>query len=75
MGLNSSQLKTCIEQEKYKDEVQKDAADANKIGIRGTPGFVIGKLKDNGVVDGIVVKGAQPFSVFEQIINQQLTLN
>ena len=72
IGLNGNQLISCLESEKYKEEVAKDAADAAKAGIRGTPGFVIGKLGKDGSVEGPVVSGAQPYSVFQSIIDQQL---
>ena len=45
-------------------EDQKDFLDGQKAGIQGTPGFV---------VNGVAVSGAQPFSVFEQIIEAELS--
>jgi len=72
LGLNGSQLKQALNNNKYKEEVAKDAADAAKVGITGTPGFVIGKLNKDGLVEGEVVTGAQPFSVFQSLIDQYL---
>jgi len=72
LDLDGNKLRSCLEEEKYKKEIAKDAADAAKAGIGGTPGFVIGKLSEDGGVEGVVVSGAQPFSVFQGIIDQQL---
>lgn len=72
IGLNGDSFKTCLEEERFKDEVAKDASDASKAGISGTPGFVIGKLDENGDVDGTLIRGAQPYSSFEQAIEAQL---
>ena len=72
LDLDGSQLRSCLEGEKYKEEVAKDAAEATKVGINGTPGFVVGKLSQDGGVEGVVVSGAQPFSVFQNIIDQLL---
>lgn len=72
IGLNGVQLKNCIEEEKYKSEVSKDSAAAAQAGIKGTPGFVVGKLNKDGSVEGVLVSGAQPYSVFQNTIDQQL---
>lgn len=72
LGLSGAQLKTCLEQEKYKQEVARDAADAAKAGISGTPGFVVGRLAPDGTVTGKVISGAQPFSIFQSTIDEQL---
>ena len=44
-------------------EIQKDVSDGSAAGISGTPGFII---------NGKVISGAQPFSVFQQIIDAEL---
>lgn len=72
IGLNGVQLKNCTEEEKYKSEVSKDSAAAAQAGIKGTPGFVVGKLNKDGSVEGVLVSGAQPYSVFQSTIDQQL---
>ncbi len=72
IGLNKDQFESCLEEEKYKDEVSKDAADAAKVGINGTPGFVVGKLDESGNVEGMIVSGAQPYSAFQRAIEEYL---
>jgi len=71
-GLNVDSLKSCLQSDKYKSEVQKDIADAGIVGISATPSFVIGKTgKDT--LDGERVVGAVPASVFESDIQKLLT--
>ena len=63
LGLDKTKFNTCLDEEKYGDEVDADLADGQKAGIQGTPGFFI---------NGRMVSGAQPFSVFEKIIEEEL---
>lgn len=72
LGLNSDTFKTCLDSEKYKEEVQKDLADATKYGASGTPTFFIGKSTSNGQISATKIVGAQPLSQFEAIIDKEL---
>jgi protein-disulfide isomerase len=64
LGLDTRSFADCLSNEKYLDEIQADYQTAVNYGLRGTPGFVI---------DGVVYTiGAQPFSVFDEIIKGQL---
>jgi protein-disulfide isomerase len=64
LKLNAAAFHTCLDGGKYKEAVEKDAAEAAKLSIGGTPTFVIGASTTEGV-DGVVVVGAQPFADFE----------
>ena len=72
LGLNTDNLKSCVEAEKYKDEVSKDIADGSASGVSGTPGFFIGKSSPDGKITGTPLVGAQPYAAFKTIIDQQL---
>ena len=56
-------IDSCLDSQKYLDEVKKDLADAQAAGGRGTPYFVI---------NGKPLSGAQPFAAFKQIIDAEL---
>lgn len=71
LGLNPTGFKACLDSDKYKDEVQKDLADASKYGATGTPTFFIGKSTGNEI-EGTMLVGAQPFNAFKTIIDEQL---
>lgn len=63
LGLNTEQFKQCLEAQKYKDKIKKDYEGGTIIGVNGTPTFFI---------NGQKVVGAQPYSVFEKIIEEAL---
>jgi len=42
IGLDTAAFNACLESEKYKDRVNEDLAAGRDLGIRGTPGFLIG---------------------------------
>src|SRR5581483_8079869 len=72
LGLNGAALQSCLDSDKYKAEVDKDLADASKVGASGTPTFFIGKSTGDGVITGTKIVGAQPYSAFQAEINKQL---
>jgi len=63
IGLDVEKFTECLESERYKEEIQKDLRDGISYGVRGTPTFFI---------NGLRVRGAQPFSVFQQVIEAEL---
>lgn len=63
IGLNTAQFNSCLDSGQMVSEVKKDFQDGQSYGVTGTPGFFI---------NGIPVSGAQPYSVFEGIIEQEL---
>ena len=63
IGLDVAAFNACVDSNRYKDEVAKDKADGDSVGIQGTPTFFI---------NGRVVGGAQPYPVFRKIIDEEL---
>ena len=63
LGLDSDKFKTCIESNKYSEEVQADFSYGAKVGVSGTPTFFINGLK---------LVGAQPYEAFKQMIDAEL---
>jgi protein-disulfide isomerase len=53
----------CLNDGTHRQQVDKDTAEANSFGIRGTPGFVI---------NGRVLSGAQPLDQFIAVIDDEL---
>ena len=68
LGLNTSDFNTCFESGKYVDEVKKDLQDGVSYGVAGTPGFFIG----NDELGYVKIIGAQPYPVFERLIEDQI---
>lgn len=63
VGVDVGKFNECLESDKYKDEVKADMADGQKAGVTGTPAFL---------VNGQLVVGAQPYEVFEAVIEDAL---
>lgn len=64
LSLDTGKFDKCLDEGQMANEVKKDLADGGKYGVTGTPAFFI---------NGIKVVGAQPFEVFEQIIEDELS--
>ena len=63
ISLDTAAFNECLDSARYRDEVAKDKADGDDVGIPGTPMFF---------VNGRVVGGAQPYPVFKKIIEEEL---
>lgn len=63
ISLNTADFNTCLDSGEMASEVRKDFADGQRIGISGTPGFII---------NGQLVSGALPFEAFQQVIEAEL---
>jgi len=63
LHLNTTKFNDCLDSGKTTAAVQEDVSDGSGYGVSGTPTFFI---------NGIMVNGAQPFSEFEKIIDQEL---
>lgn len=65
-GLNQKRLLRCTNSERYQQEVLDDKAEGKSVGAVGAPGFFIGAQMQSGDYNGVFIRGAQPYSVFEQ---------
>lgn len=63
LNLNMDQFNQCMDEHRYQAEVKADYEYASQLGVRSTPTFFI---------NGLAVVGAQPFEVFQQVIELEL---
>ena len=63
LGLDTKAFTACLDSQRYQAEIQADASDAGRVGISGTPSFV---------VNGRILVGALPFSDFKTVIDEEL---
>lgn len=68
LGLNTKEFDSCFNSGKYLEEIRNDLDDGRAYGVTGTPGFFVGNEK----IGFTKLIGAQPFSSFQRIIEQQL---
>ncbi len=74
VGLDMNAYDSCITDGKYSKQVDLDLQDALAAKIQGTPFFVISYIpKGQTQPVSVTVDGAQPFSVFQQALDQALT--
>ncbi len=63
LGIDVDTFTTCLDSQKYLDKVKKDVADAQTLGVNGTPAFF---------VNGRFISGAQPYTFFASYIDEEL---
>ena len=63
LGLDANRLVACFQERRYREKVLESTQEAQSLGGRGTPFLLINTQ---------TVSGAQPYPVFEQIIQQEL---
>lgn len=68
LQLDTTAFDGCLEDGTYTAEVQKDYDDGVAAGVRGTPGFFLGKTGADDTIQGTLISGAQPLAVFRQAI-------
>ena len=68
LNLDMELFNECLDFEKYSKRVQYNSQQARDNGVRGTPGFfIVGSDYDQQQISG-----AQPFSVFERILDSMI---
>ena len=72
IGLNAASFQSCLDTGKFANEVKKDMSDGSAAGVSGTPSWFIGASGKKGYIDGTLIVGAQPFSVFQVAIDKLL---
>jgi protein-disulfide isomerase len=63
ISLDVEKFNACYTSGKFRADVQKDQTDGQKVGVSGTPAFLI---------NGRFLSGAQPFESFKAIIDEEL---
>ncbi len=70
-GVGIEAFERCRQDPRTEASIEDDMAEAERIGVTGTPGFVIGAAR-GGKVEGVVVVGAQPAKAFSAKIDAAL---
>ena len=65
LQLDTARFDTCLDGGKYAAAVGKDLAEGNRVGVSGTPAFF---------VNGRFLSGAQPFTAFQEAIEDALSV-
>jgi len=84
IGLDIDAFKSCVSSEKFKDEINKDKEDFQRLSNEavskkmvdrglGTPTYFIDKSTDFNEIDGTLISGSQSYAVFSSIIESMLS--
>ncbi len=71
LGLDPARFGACMSEQRFASAIRKDAADAQAVGITGTPTFVLGRTTPKGV-HGTVIVGAMPWADLEARLRKLL---
>ncbi|MCP3670595.1 MAG: thioredoxin domain-containing protein [Gammaproteobacteria bacterium] len=64
---------SCLDEDRYRAQVNQDMEVAASLGISGTPAFVVGRYDSaKGVVEGEILSGAQPLDIFAKTLQKYL---
>ena len=72
VGLDMARYSACLRDGRHKKTVKSSQDMAEQLGFSSTPTFVLGHLKDGRLEDGGYFLGAQPYSVFQGILQKVL---
>jgi len=64
LHLDPTRFTGCMSDPGSARDIDVDAADAARLGVQGTPTFLIGKSQKNSV-EGLLMTGVQPYALFE----------
>ena len=72
LGLDKKSFMECLDDSRYAEGIKKDIRSGKTSGVTGTPSFLLGKINDNGEVEGAVIRGAKPYNAFRTAIDAML---
>lgn len=67
-------VRQCFDDETYLARFEQNSVLSRAVGVQGVPGFVVGTFSEDGKIEGFLVPGAYPFSMFEDVLNYLKTL-
>jgi protein-disulfide isomerase len=74
LGIDLDGFKHCLASDRYAEAISRSAASAERLGIKGTPGFLIGTATEDGdfVRMTRVFVGAESYGSFKSILDELL---
>jgi protein-disulfide isomerase len=75
LGLDVARFKQCLDSGRYAPKIGAAAAEGQKVGVTGTPAFLLGFMESDGKVKATrQIVGAQPYAVFKDAIESLLSV-
>jgi len=72
LKLDMKAFDNCMSTGAFKDKIARDIADGQRVGVTGTPSFILGVTTDGKTITGSVITGTRPFAFFKGLIDVKL---
>jgi predicted DsbA family dithiol-disulfide isomerase len=74
LGLDTAPFEACLTSDRYTDAILRSVAGAKRMGLQGTPAFIIGTLTEDGdfMRATKVMIGAENYQVFQSALDELL---
>jgi protein-disulfide isomerase len=70
IGINVSDFEACVASDETQKRLDQELALAQTSGVRGTPHFVVGRIKGNEITELAALSGAQPYEAFAAALDR-----
>jgi len=77
LALDLPKFQACLDSGKHAGKINRDLADGQRAGVKGTPTFFLGLTdpNDTQITAVRIIRGAQPYAAFKQAIESLLSTN
>ena len=77
LGIELGELNQCLSSAKYQGNLQRSAAGAKKMGLYGTPAFLLGTVSEDGGFISVkrVLVGAESFASLKSVLDEMVGAN
>lgn len=72
LGIDEGEMSACLADGRYRDDIDAKAQEGRDAGVTGTPGFIVGRIGEDGTVEGSLIAGAFPYETFADAIDALL---
>lgn len=72
LELDQQVFRKCMADQPYAEQIDADVALSGRVGITGTPSFVLAPYDGQDSIKGMKLVGAQPYSAFKSLLDKQL---
>lgn len=74
LGLDATSFEACLSSDRYTDAILRSAAGAKRMGLQGTPAFIIGTVTEDGdfMRASKVMIGAENYQAFQSVLDELL---
>ena len=72
--IDKKRLMSCVASSRYNREIEADITAGKEVGMKGAPGFFLGRKTSGGTMEGIFIRGAQPFEYLAEVLRSLIAV-